>query len=168
MGARLKRMGDTRLPSNFKIQITSMVDMFVIILVFMIKSYSTSPIQVTPSKDLRLPSSSSLTPPKDVLKIKISKSAVSVEDRTVVELKNGQVPLDKISKDHASFIEPLFNDLEKEAKKTEELAKVNETVKFSGEVLIQADKDMPYEVLEKVMYTALAAGYSDVKFAVVQ
>ncbi|MEK6554759.1 MAG: biopolymer transporter ExbD, partial [Bdellovibrionota bacterium] len=65
----MKRYMEKRLTSAFKIQITSMVDMFVIILVFLLKSYSTSPVNINPSKDLTLPVSSAMQDPEDVLKM---------------------------------------------------------------------------------------------------
>lgn len=37
------------------IQITSMADIFTIILVFLLKSYSTSAVNITPSNGLKLP-----------------------------------------------------------------------------------------------------------------
>ena len=43
----MKKYMEKRLTSAFKIQITSMVDMFVIILVFLLKSYTTSPVNIT-------------------------------------------------------------------------------------------------------------------------
>jgi biopolymer transport protein ExbD len=73
MGRGMKKYIDRRLPSTFKIQITSMVDMFVILLVFLLKSYSTSPVNITPSKNLTLPKSAAVVDPQDVLKLVVSK-----------------------------------------------------------------------------------------------
>jgi biopolymer transport protein ExbD len=53
------------------------------------------------------------------------------------------------------------------AKKTQEIAKQNESVKFEGKVVFQADQALNYALLKKVMYTAVLAGYSDFKLAVV-
>src|SRR5438270_165493 len=77
---------------SFKIQITSMVDMFVILLVFLLKSYSTSPIQVNPNKDLQLPASSSSTDPAaEALKLIVSQKGIFIEDKKVVDLVNGEL-----------------------------------------------------------------------------
>ena len=65
-GRGFSRYADSR-SGAFKIQITSMVDMFVILLVFLLKSYSTSPVQITPNKDLTLPESTVQTDPEDVI-----------------------------------------------------------------------------------------------------
>lgn len=155
-----------KLPTNFKIQITSMVDMFVILLVFLIKSYSTSPVQVTPSDDIRLPASVSETNPVDVLKLMVSKSGVFVEGQKVIELTEGKIDKKFLDSSDANYIPELFKHLDAAAKKTLDIAKVNPTITFEGKILVQADKDLAYDMLRKVMHTSAVAGYSDVKFAV--
>jgi len=83
----LRKYMERRTPSSFKIQITSMVDMFVILLVFLLKTYSTSPVNITPKDGLRLPESSSPTDPIDVVKLVVSTDGVFVEDKKVMALE---------------------------------------------------------------------------------
>ena len=156
-----------KMPSTFKIQITSMVDMFVILLVFLIKSYSTSPVNITPSDDIRLPSSIVETHPVEVLKVMVSKTGVFVEDVKVVDLENGTIDSKYLDKSDTDYIPELFKHLDAEARKSQEISKVNETHEFEGKVIVQADKDLTYALLKKVMHTSAVAGYSDIKFAVV-
>jgi biopolymer transport protein ExbD len=157
---------DRRTPSTFKIQITSMVDMFVILLVFLLMSYSTSPIQVTPSKDLTLAESNSMVDPIEALKLVVSKSGVFVDDKKIIDLQDGRLRNEDVDAEDTQFIRSLFTELDGHAEKSKAIAKVNETVEFDGKVLMQADRDLSYETLRKVMYTAMMAGYSDVKIAV--
>ncbi len=167
MSRGMKRYMDKRLPSSFKIQITSMVDMFIIILVFLLKSYSTSPVNITPSEHLRLPQSSASTDPVDVIKLVVSKTAVFVEENKVADINNGQVDKSQIDASDSEFIRPLYQELDKKAQQSKDLSNINETVEFDGKVLIQVDRDLPYSILKKIMYTSMLAGYYDVKFAVV-
>ena len=166
MAQGMKRYMEKRLSSAFKIQITSMVDMFVIILVFLLKSYSTSPVNINPSKDLTLPVSSALQDPEDVLKMLVSKQGVFVDDKQVVAFEDGQFAARDIDSADASFIPTLFKELDAKAKSTQDIAKLNDTVNFDGRVLVQADRDLPYAMLQKVMYTSMLAGYANVKLAV--
>ena len=152
--------------SAFKIQITSMVDMFVILLVFLLKSYSTSPVNITPNGQLRLPQSTSPTDPVDVLKVIVSKDALFVEGQKVVDLDNGRLPASVTDARDPQFIRPLYEELDKRAAQEKNLAKVNDTVNFDGKVLMQIDKSLPYSLLKKIMYTSMLAGYYDVKLAV--
>jgi len=155
-----------KLPTAFKIQITSMVDMFVILLVFLIKSYSTSPVQIDASKDLRLPSSISSTAPVDVLKLMVSKNNIFVEGHKVVDLNSGTIDKKDLDREDPNYIPELFKALDAEAKKAQAISKVNDEVAFEGKVLVQADKDLNYEILQKILHTSAVAGYSDIKIAV--
>lgn len=162
----MKQYMEKRVPSTFKIQITSMVDMFVIILVFLLKSYSTSPVNITMNEDLRLPASSSFTDPEDVVKLIVSKAGIFVEEKRVVEFKDGQLAGTDVDKADPQFIRALFEELDQTAKKTKDIAEKNDTIEFDGRILMQADKDLPYALLQKVMYTSMLAGYAEMKLAV--
>lgn len=163
----MKKYMDRRLPSTFKIQITSMVDMFVILLVFLLKSYSTSPVNIPPSDKLTLPVSTSLKDPVDVLKVVVSKDGIFVDEKQVVKFDDkGEVAAGDLDANDTNFIRSLYTELDQQASKSRDIAKVNETLEFDGKVLMQADRGMPYALLRKVMYTSMLAGYSDVKIAV--
>lgn len=158
---------DRRSPQNFKIQITSMVDMFVILLVFLLKTYSTSPVNITPKDGMVLPESSSTMDPVDVLKMVVSQDALFVDDKKILDLNKGKFGKADIDTSDPQFIRPLFEALDSHAKHAKEISKVNDAFEFEGKVLVQADRDLPYEVLKQVMYTSMMAGYSEVKLAVV-
>ncbi len=157
---------DKRSPATFKIQVTSMVDMFVILLVFLLKSYSTSAVNITPSEKLALPVSTSTKDPVDVLKLVVSKEGVFVEDKKIVDIKDGQVGVQDVDASDTQFIRALYTELDEQAKKARTIASANETIEFDGKVLMQADRSLSYELLRKIMYTSMMAGYSDVKIAV--
>jgi biopolymer transport protein ExbD len=164
---RMSRFSNTRVPSTFKIQITSMVDVFVILLVFLIKSFSTSPVQINPSMDLKLPESSSMTEPEDVIKLVVSKKGIFVEDNRVLELKEGFLTAKDVDLNDPNFIKSLYEELDKQAAKTKKISEVNTDLKFDGRILVQADRDLSYDTLRKVLYTSMLVGYADVKLAVV-
>ena len=157
---------DSRTPSGFKIQITSMVDMFVIILVFLLKSYSTSPVDISPTEDMMLPSSSSYEDPVDVLKMAVTKKGIFVDDKSVIEFKDGKIETKELDRNDPQFLMSLFKVLDEQAEKTKGIAEKNETVEFDGRILVQADRDVPYSMLKKVMYTSMLAGYANMKMAV--
>ncbi len=170
MALRRKGMGkylDLRAPSSFKIQITSLVDMFVILLVFLLKSYSTSPVNINPRDGLRIPESTATVDPVDVVKLIVATDGVFVEEKKVMELDKGQFAKGQMDANDPSFVRPLFEALDERAKHAKEISKVNEAFEFDGKVLLQADRSLPYDVLQKIMYTSMMAGYSEVKLAVV-
>ena len=167
MARGMSRYIDRRSPSTFKIQITSMVDMFVILLVFLLKSYSTSPVNIQANKELSLPTSTSLKDPVDALKLIVSNKGIFVEEKKVADLgTDGKLDQKDLDPGDQQFIRSLFNELDARAQQSRSIAKVNDTVEFDGKVILQADRSLPYELLKKVMYTSMMAGYSDVKIAV--
>jgi uncharacterized membrane protein len=141
--------------------------MFIILLVFLLKSFSTSAVIVNPSSELRLSQSSVATDPVDVIKLVVSKKAVFVEGVKVADINENQFEKTQLDGSDKEFIRPLYEELDKKAQKSKDLSQINETVEFDGKVLMQIDRDLPYSVLKKVMYTSMLAGYYDVKFAVV-
>lgn len=165
-GRGMKRYMERRLPSTFKIQITSMVDMFVILLVFLLKSYSTSPVNIPPNDKLTLPVSTSVKDPVDVLKVVVSKDGIFVDEKQVIKFEKGEVAVADLDANDTNFIRGLYTELDHQAEKSRSIAQVNETLEFDGKVLMQADRGLPYSLLRKVMYTSMLAGYSDVKIAV--
>ena len=166
MANGLKKYANKRLPGTFSIQITSMVDMFVIILVFLLKSYSTSPININPSEDLRLPMSTAQMNPDEILKLTVSQAGVFVEDDRVFEFKDGLIAQEEVDQEDPMFLRSLFEELDKKAKHTKSIAEINESIQFDGRIMVAADQNIPYDTLRKVLYTSMLAGYADVKLAV--
>ncbi|HMN67035.1 MAG TPA: biopolymer transporter ExbD [Bdellovibrionales bacterium] len=164
----LSKYMDRRTPSSFKIQITSLVDMFVILLVFLLKSYSTSPVNITPKDGLLIPESTATVDPVDVVKLVVAQDGVFVEEKKVLDLEKGRVPASVVDANDPSFLRALYEALDERAKLAKSISKVNDSFEFDGKVLMQADRNLPYDVLQKIMYTSMMAGYADVKLAVAQ
>ena len=151
--------------STFVLQLTAMVDMFTILLVFLLKSYSTSAVNLTPSKDLTLPFSTSQEAPIEALKLVVSQEGVFVDDMKILAFESGIVIAKDLNKEDPDFITALYSHLEKEAQKTQEIAEKNKAIQFTGRILMQADENLSYDTLRKVLYTASLAGYTDLKMA---
>ena len=151
--------------STFILQLTAMVDMFTIIIVFLLKSFSTSAVNITPQKGLTLPQSSSYVNPVEGIKLVISKSGIFVEDKLIVPLQDGQLTAEQVESTDNQFIKELFTALDKQAEKSKEISEQNKDYKFEGKIVMQADSQLDYGLLKKVMYTSSMAGYGDMKLA---
>ncbi|MNL04253.1 Biopolymer transport protein ExbD/TolR [compost metagenome] len=144
--------------STFGLNITSMTDMFTILLVFLLQSYSTSEVQLVPDEKVRLPQSVTTTNPVEGIKLSLSSVGLKIDQTQIAEVKDTDfLPQDLEAKD-TNFIKPLFAELDKLAK--DPAAK--EHVK-AGRILLQADRNLPYATLRKVMYTASMAGFPQLK-----
>ncbi len=146
--------------NTFGLNITSMTDMFTILLVFLLQTYSTSDVELIPENGMRLPASSSNTNPVESIKLVVSKELVKIDKTKIADMKDSNFEAKDIDPNDSNFILPLFNELDKLAK--DEKLKDNPAVK-EGRILLQADAALPYSVLRKVMYTASMAGFPQLK-----
>lgn len=137
-----------------KLNITSMMDMFTIILVFLLKSFSTQGQLITPAEGLTLPESSIERTADEALSIKVSRSKIAVEDRLVVD----SVRYAELLKQKEFMISSLYDVLQGHARRAREAAE-RFGKEFSGEITIQGDVAIPYHVLTRVMYTSGQAGF---------
>ncbi|MBD3421185.1 MAG: hypothetical protein GF398_13800 [Chitinivibrionales bacterium] len=143
-----------RSEGDAKLNITSMMDMFTIILVFLLKSFSTQGQLITPAEGLTLPASSIERTTGQALSVKISRNQIAVEDALVVDKQDYEA----ITEQKDFMIQSLYEVLQKhagEARKSAELF----GKEFSGEITIQGDVEIPYNVLTRIMYTCGQAGY---------
>ena len=153
--------------STFSLQITSMIDMFTIILIFLLKSYASSAVTSQPTQAINMPASTSAEAPVEALKLLVSNDGIWVDDKAVLKFENGNLPASAVDAKDNKFIRPLYDALKAQADKTKGIAKQNETVAFEGKIIFQGDQNLNYQILKKVMYTSTFAGYTDFKFAVV-
>lgn len=140
--------------SDVKLNITSMMDMFTIILVFLLKSFSTEGQLVTPATGLLLPTSSVERTAKEALCVKISDDNVVVENTVVLRKKD----FSEVMEQKDFMIPRLYDVLAKYAEEAQKAAEMFGK-EFSGEITIQGDVGIPYKLLTRVMYTCGQSGY---------
>jgi biopolymer transport protein ExbD len=151
----LKKQGNSH---GSHLNITSMMDIFVIILVFLLYNVSFDSESEKVTSGLKLPNSNSSKLYKEnKINIAMSLESIKVNNEVVMQLNRGVVPASAVQGDK---IVPLFNALNKikdadEAKRGAEAA--NNT--NASLVMFQADKRIPYKQLDPVMKTAGMAGY---------
>ncbi len=139
------------------LQITSMADIFVILLVFLLKSYSTSIVNLSPSDTNKLPEASVESTIKETLKVEIVQNSVLVDQKEVLRLKdfefNGETFVGDVS-------EKLLQALK-------EQRKPNPIPNMESNLLVMADERTPYATLEKVLASAAQAGFVDLQLVVI-
>ena len=159
------------------LSITSMMDMMTIILVFLLKSYSTEDISVKPSDDLEVPIASARKRPKLAVNLVVSRSQVLVDSVPVLSLERVadeetgqelvQVPEDEKK---GQMISKLYDRLVEKAEYAKELGARAGTddSEFKGQILLQCDKRLPFSVIREVLYTAGQAQFGEFRFVVIQ
>ena len=142
--------------------ITSLIDVFVIVLVFLLRTISAEGNLLTSADNLVLPMSAHAKSPSEVSMVILgTETNITVDGVPVAE-----TPM--VRKQDSLLIASVAKVLAKkhdEEKRAEMLGVIKDA---SGKVVVQFDKNLPYDVVTKVMATCGYAGYSNIKFAVLR
>src|SRR4051812_2715397 len=149
-----------------ELNITAMMDMMTIILVFLLKSYSASAVAMTASEDIKMPISTTRSTPKDTVAVTITPRNIIVGDKSVLALENGQIP--KAAIQGQRLVLPLDAALKKEVEKLKSIADRNPAAPFTHELSVIGDRKIPYELLLTVLYTAGQNELENYRFVVLQ
>jgi len=161
------RHGKSKESGEMALQITSMADIFTILLVFLLKGLSSDALQIAPSNGTILPAgvnTASLSEP--ALQLELSKDGIMVEKEIISPLENYRVPAKGLTQDGTLAL--LGERLNKERERQKMIAQANDSVKIDGRVIIMSDQKVPFATMRPVLRTLSANGYSEIKFAVVK
>lgn len=165
MARRASRFSRGKRKENvFDIDITSLLDILTILLVFLLQSYNSSGVIINVPKEIELPKSASETLNNFGVNIQVSKTQIWVDDTEVV---NTDLPQEQMYDEEGRRIVPLFNELVKIKETIKQAEKLSpQAKKFSGVANLVVDKSLKYNYLKKIMYTCAAAGFKEFKFVV--
>lgn len=138
-----------------KLNITSMMDMFTIMLIFLLLNFAPDSADLKIAKEMTLPTSTSELPYEVNVKIALTRRELVVGDDVVAKVRKGRLVKTRIDGD---IILPLQSALQMQRSKIEN---ADDAV-----VLFYADQEVEFELMEKVMRTAASAGFANFKFAV--
>jgi biopolymer transport protein ExbD len=144
------------------LELNSLLDVLVILLVFLIKNYSSSEIEVNIPHNIKVPDSISKTNVEKGINIQMSKElTIWIQDEKVLELAQ-----DTWNKDNS---EQVKNKLIKVRSLIERNKMGSEKIKgFSGIVNLIMDKEIEYEHIEKLMEISTEVGFEQFKFVVIE
>ncbi len=140
-----------------------MIDMLTV-LVFFLLVYSSQEVEIMPpAKDVQLPQSMAEQNARDAVVVIITEREILMEGQSL-----GQIADILASKE--LIIPTLKAALENQVGRvlTDESAQTEEERIANREVTIMADKEIPYQLLKRVMATSTAADYGQLSLAVLQ
>lgn len=149
------------------VNINSLLDVLSVILVFLMKSYSSNSVQIKPSPTLQVPFSHSLVAVQESTAVTVTLKDILVDDVPVMTFDAGTVPANFLSSG-GLLIDPLFQKLQDAVDHQKKIAEVNKKADFKGIVTIIADRNVPFSLITEVMYTAGQAQFSKFKFAAIR
>jgi biopolymer transport protein TolR len=141
--------------SDLDMNLVSLIDIFTILIFFLMSGASGVELLSSP-KEVRLPKSMAEKAPKETIVVAVSGRDILVDGRRVASVSD-------VMGAGGDLIEPLRSELELLASRP---ALREENQGKNKAVTIMGDKDIPYQLLRKVMFTAARANFTDVSFAV--
>ncbi len=157
-----RRTARARKPSLLTLNITSMLDMFTILIIFLLKSYSAEGIILTIPADLHLPNSTTQSAPEPGLVVELSKNLLVVDGKIL------DVNLEEIKTSEQLMIDALYEHLMVKARQYEEISALNPNAGFTGRLVLEGDREIPFRLLKKILYTCGQAGFINQSLAVFQ
>ena len=156
-GLREKRIGGKH-HAEYDLPLTSMVDMFSILVVFLLMNFSTSgEVFFISSHEVKIPNAIHGRPLESAPVVSISNEGVSLDEQKMNE--------DKL---HLADTEEGYPQMRA---KLQQMRIIEQTarpdVPFKGQVNIRADQNIPLEQIKKVMMAIISEGWTGINFAVV-
>ena len=150
-------------PEHDELNITAMLDLMTIILVFLLQSMASSATAVQDSEDLKVARSIMTAEPSDQgIKLVVSKSAILLgeEGRPILTLPSREILAQqgidarhKRSGPNDLFIVPLANRLENARRVDKKIREAMGKDASTSEAIIVADADTPYRLFIEVLFT---------------
>lgn len=134
--------------SGLDMNLVALIDIFTILLFFLLSSATEMETLVIP-RAVKLPESLANTTPRPTTVVLVNDREIVVDGRTVARVAD-------VMAGDGDLIDAL----------QAELVQARARPEASATVTIMGDKDIPYRLLRKVMSTCAQAQYTDVAFAV--
>lgn len=143
-----------------EIDITSLLDILVILLVFLLKSYNASDLKLDLVKNLKVPDSKARKLGNHAIIIQVDKdSNIWIEREIVARVPN-------LGDEIPQLLNILRKKKEEEKIKIAKRSSTSKSSKPSKAINLIFDQYTPYSSLQKVMHTSAIAGYTEFKFIV--
>ena len=152
---RMQRHHERRNDKSASLNMVSLMDIFTILVFFLLVSAANSDILPTP-KNIKLPLSTAEKLPKENIVIIIGNNDILLQGKKIASI-------DHTIASKNNVILPLMEAL-KDLVKSKGTDKAKQTVNKG--ITIMGDKDVPYILLKKIMITSAAANFSNISLAV--
>lgn len=161
----IRNRGKRKNNKGFDIDITSLLDILTILIVFLLKSYNSSGIIINIPKGVELPKSDSITLNTSGTMVQVSTEKIWIDDKLVLDAEKDKSG--NIYDDDGKLIIPLYNELVSIKNGIKQIEMTTQGAnKFSGKINLIVDKTLKYSYLKKVMYSCAEAGFKTYNFVV--
>ncbi len=147
----------------FELEMSSLLDILVILLVFLLKNYSVDEFALKINKGISIPDSISKTLTRKGITIQMSKDfEVFIEEKLITTLEN-----DGQWSDEQDVL--IKNELLALKENTEQIEMQSDKASgFNGIINLIMDRELNYEHIDKLMDISADSGYEQFKFIVIE
>ena len=145
-----------------KLMITSMMDMFTIILIFLLFQFSEKPETLHMMEDIELPTSSAKMEHTETIQLVLTQNGLHINDDLIARVKKGNVVGLDPQKPKASV---LYQRLQEQFAQT---VKNSDEKQPKDHILLLCDKRHSFKTINEIVKIAALAGYPNFQFAVLK
>jgi len=149
---RTKKLGYASL------MLTSLVDMFTIIVIFLLMNFSANGEVLYMSKDIKLPDAFHGAQLDRAPVISVSGDAVTFDGRQVAHTAD-------LMKGDVLNVPELEDALRDERRRYDQIHQNEPDRPFRGLVNVQADRRIPFRIIKRVMFACNQSGFGNINFA---
>jgi biopolymer transport protein ExbD len=171
-----RRSGGKKRSAIAMLSLTAMVDMFTVLAVFLLQNYQTTGEVIEISDNVQLPQARAVKEIKPAHVIVISKERLMLDKTPIITFSQLQGQEDwKIEKLHTLLVEAFKKADEKRKmmglenlKNAVDKTGAQEKAEDARRVTVQADKNVDFLTIKKVLYTLSEVGAGEINFAVIK
>ena len=157
------------------LMLTSLLDMFTIILIFLIVSFEAESHEFRLNPDLTLPESTSAAQLKPAVNVAVTDGAVLVENEPVLTLENGKLPgegeveaVDEVVEALRAQYERRYGHLGEDEAVAANHGDAHADETEGAIVVVQADRELEYRTLYAILRSAATAGFFKYRLAIMR
>lgn len=157
--ARARRMArhQRRHKTVAMLNLTSLMDIFTILLIFLLVNNNNA-AKLPDNQNIRLPESTATELPTELLTVQVDAQDIIVQGQKIADTQ-------QVEKQEERTVDALVDELNYRAAQSLSLAEGEDD---DREIMIQADRRVPYAVIKKLMRSCMETPYNQVAFAVLK
>jgi hypothetical protein len=156
-------MASVQNDEGVSLNLMPMLDIFSILITFLLMSYSTDPVSYDISAGLELPDSVTITALDELPSIIVTKNEIMVNDKKVATILGGDVP----EKDRSQgAVYPVFVELEKLAEANKRVFRGKEDKTKTSVLTMEMDQSHQFKLMKRIMLAAQQAEFVTFKLMV--
>ena len=148
---------------SISLNITPMMDVFSILITFLLMSYSTDPVNVDPREGLELPNSQTLSGLDENPTISVTKTEILVQEKKVADVVNGEVP---VSQRDQGAVRAVYDELVKIKEANDRITKAQGKTPKLGKLSMEMEKTHSFKLMKRVMLASQQAEFVTMKLMV--